>query len=152
MKLDEFSADFTKLCNKYKIYPSGSLRLVDATDSNVESFSIGTAKERYVGAVKDKTGPFMTCNVNYRQPKPVNCNTGLRVQVSSDIAGYDCPVTGKWIDGRRDHRENLKRQGCRNLEVGESRDAQKNIERETNAFCKTMAHDMVMTAVKQLDL
>jgi hypothetical protein len=36
-----------------------------------------------------------------------------------DYKGYDCPVTGKWIEGRAAHRENLKRQGCRLHEPGE---------------------------------
>jgi len=37
-----------------------------------------------------------------------------------DYPGYECPVTGAWIEGRRAHRENLKRTGCRILEPGES--------------------------------
>lgn len=40
-------------------------------------------------------------------------------QVRRDIPGYDCPVTGKWIEGRRAHEENLKRHGCRVVEKGE---------------------------------
>lgn len=40
--------------------------------------------------------------------------------VQGDIPGYDCPVTGKWIEGRRAHEENLKRHGCRLRETGES--------------------------------
>jgi hypothetical protein len=39
-----------------------------------------------------------------------------------DYSPYDCPVTGKIIEGRHAHEENLKRQGCRLLEPGESRD------------------------------
>lgn len=40
--------------------------------------------------------------------------------VRGDYAGYNCPVTGNWIEGRRAHEENLKRQGCRVLEPGET--------------------------------
>lgn len=40
--------------------------------------------------------------------------------VVADYAGYDCPVTGKRIEGRRAHEENLKRHGCRVLETGET--------------------------------
>lgn len=36
-----------------------------------------------------------------------------------DYAPYQCPVTGKLIDGRKAHQENLKRHGCRVLEPGE---------------------------------
>lgn len=40
--------------------------------------------------------------------------------VKDDFAGYSCPVTGKWIEGRRAHEENLKRHGARVLEPGET--------------------------------
>jgi hypothetical protein len=36
-----------------------------------------------------------------------------------DNVGYHCPVTDKWIGSKREHRENLKQQGCRVLETGE---------------------------------
>lgn len=39
--------------------------------------------------------------------------------VRGDYAPYNCPVTGKPIEGRRAHEENLKRHGCRILEPGE---------------------------------
>lgn len=39
--------------------------------------------------------------------------------VRGDYAGYNCPVTGNWIEGRRAHEENLKKHGCRVLEGGE---------------------------------
>lgn len=39
--------------------------------------------------------------------------------VRGDYAGYNCPVTNTWIEGRRAHEENLKRHGCRVLETGE---------------------------------
>lgn len=39
--------------------------------------------------------------------------------ISVDQTGYSCPVTGKWIRSKREHRENLQRQGCRVLEGGE---------------------------------
>lgn len=40
--------------------------------------------------------------------------------VRADYAGYDCPITGKRIEGRRQHHENLRRHGCRILEAGEA--------------------------------
>lgn len=45
--------------------------------------------------------------------------------VRGDYAGYDCPVTGKRVEGRRAHEENLKRQGCRVFEPGEREAAQR---------------------------
>lgn len=39
--------------------------------------------------------------------------------VAMDYAGYECPVSGKWIEGKKAHEENLKRTGCRIFEPGE---------------------------------
>lgn len=39
--------------------------------------------------------------------------------VRGDYEGYNCPITGNWIEGRRAHEENLRRHGCRVLEPGE---------------------------------
>lgn len=50
--------------------------------------------------------------------------------VASDFAGYSCPVTGKWVEGRRAHEENLKRNECRVLEAG-----------ETDAVCRNRAEE-----------
>lgn len=40
--------------------------------------------------------------------------------VRGDYAAYDCPITGKRIEGRRAHEENLARHGCRVYESGET--------------------------------
>ncbi len=52
--------------------------------------------------------------------------------ISGDYEAYECPVTGKMIEGRVAHRENLKQTGCRLLERGEFEDAKKNGERYRN--------------------
>jgi hypothetical protein len=36
-----------------------------------------------------------------------------------DYPGYVCPVSGKYVEGRRAHKENLEKHGCRVLEPGE---------------------------------
>lgn len=41
-------------------------------------------------------------------------------RVLADYAGYSCPITGQWIEGRRAHQENLKKHGCRVYEAGET--------------------------------
>jgi putative FmdB family regulatory protein len=43
--------------------------------------------------------------------------------VRGDYAGYECPVSGIWIEGKRAHEENLKKHGCRVLESGETQQA-----------------------------
>jgi hypothetical protein len=40
-------------------------------------------------------------------------------RVVGDYAPYECPVTGKWIAGRKQHLENLAKHGCHVLEQGE---------------------------------
>lgn len=62
--------------------------------------------------------------------EPQSCYCGATAQkifsapaVHGDFKPYSCPVTGKLIDGRRAHEENLKRTGCRVLESGETQAA-----------------------------
>lgn len=57
---------------------------------------------------------------------PQNCSCGAPAEkvicapaIRADYAGYNCPVTGNWIEGKRAHEENLRRHGCRVLEPGE---------------------------------
>lgn len=40
-------------------------------------------------------------------------------RVFGDLEAYECPVTGKRIDGWKEHQNNLARHGCRVLEPGE---------------------------------
>lgn len=42
--------------------------------------------------------------------------------VAPDYPPYECPVTGRLIQGRREHTENLKRLGCRVYEPGETQE------------------------------
>lgn len=57
-------------------------------------------------------------------PEACSCGAVMERIISApmvrpDYAGYACPITGKWIEGRRAHTENLKKHGCRLLEKGE---------------------------------
>lgn len=40
-------------------------------------------------------------------------------QVMRDIKPYRSPIDGRWIDGKRERREDLKRNGCREVDPGE---------------------------------
>ncbi|MGD9674493.1 MAG: FmdB family zinc ribbon protein [Candidatus Nitrosocosmicus sp.] len=58
-------------------------------------------------------------------PEVCDCTGPMERQIAAptvrgDYPGYDCPITGKWIEGRRAHEENLKKHGCRVLEAGET--------------------------------
>ena len=63
--------------------------------------------------------------------------------VRGDFAGYSCPITGKWIEGRRAHEENLARHGCRVLESGETEQAKRNAAAADDAFAERIAETAV---------
>lgn len=46
-------------------------------------------------------------------------------RISADYPGYQCPISGKWIEGKKAHRENLAKHDCRVLETGETEMAMK---------------------------
>lgn len=54
--------------------------------------------------------------------------------VKGDYPGYSCPVTGKWIEGRRAHEENLAKHGCRVLESGETEEFKRRREEDERAL------------------
>lgn len=65
------------------------------------------------------------------------------LHVSSDYKGYTCPVSGKWIEGRAAHRENLKRTGCRILEKGEREQNERNRRESEERSVNQLAEKMV---------
>ena len=71
-----------------------------------------------------------------------------RGSISSDYEGYECPVTGKWVEGRKAHRDNLKRTGCRLLEPGEKEDVQKNGKKRREAAIDKAVDRAVEMAAK----
>lgn len=54
--------------------------------------------------------------------------------ISVDNTGYNCPVTGKWVGSKREHRENLARTGCRVLESGETQEAARRREADESSL------------------
>lgn len=62
-------------------------------------------------------------------------------QLAGDYQAYDCPITGKPVEGKAAHRENLKRHGCRLLEKGETREAPKRREESLNASIDSILKD-----------
>lgn len=69
------------------------------------------------------------------------CETQMERQLSApavlaDYAGYSCPISGKWIEGRRAHEENLARHGCRVLEGGETEQARRRGSEEASLLDK----------------
>jgi hypothetical protein len=70
-------------------------------------------------------------SVPLESPKKARPDYSMRSHLAApmvvgDYAPYECPVTGKMIEGRYAHTENLKNTGCRILEKGEREDKKKN--------------------------
>ena len=80
----------------------------------------------------------------YAEPQTCECGqVAAKVLVApavlADLPGYSCPITGKWVEGRRAHNENLARHGCRVYEPGETRQARQRAVQEEEALLETIA-------------
>lgn len=69
----------------------------------------------------------------------------LAPEVWDDLPGYESPIDGRWVEGRRARREDLKRHGCRPYEgrEQEEREAKKyraEQERKLDQLAEKMAH------------
>lgn len=67
--------------------------------------------------------------------------------VFGDLPGYESPVTGKWIDGRKARREDLKRTNSRpwegiEQERKEAAKIQRDNDRKQDQLAEKMAHRM----------
>jgi putative FmdB family regulatory protein len=74
----------------------------------------------HTGHYFERVHSIAECDV----PQICSCGSHAERQMSAprvmgDYAGYTCPVTGDWIEGKKAHRENLAKHGCRVLENGE---------------------------------
>lgn len=47
--------------------------------------------------------------------------------IAKDYTGYVSPASGKWVEGKRAHLEDLKQTGCRIYEKGETEAYLKNL-------------------------
>lgn len=80
---------------------------------------------------------------DYNDPQQCQCGTIAVKQLAApavrgDYAGYSCPVTGAWIEGRRAHEENLRKHGCRVLEPGETESVRRNTALEESRLDKAV--------------
>lgn len=71
-------------------------------------------------------------------------------QISSDYAPYDCPVTGRTIDGRIEHRANLERHGCRVIEKGETAESKRRKEDYTEAKTERQVNAAITDIAAQI--
>ena len=77
--------------------------------------------------------------------EPQSCECGGKAErqivapfISPDYAPYDCPITGKRIEGRKEHEANLAAHGCRVLEPGETQEAQRRAAADEATFDKNL--------------
>lgn len=76
--------------------------------------SCGNREERYLKLHEYKL--VQDCSVCTFQLEKIL----MPAKISVDYVGYECPITGKWIEGKKAHRENLAIHGRRILEKGET--------------------------------
>jgi hypothetical protein len=65
--------------------------------------------------------------------------------VIGDLPGYDSPIDGKWVEGRKARREDLKRTGCRpweglEQEKKEAARIRAEQDRKTDQMAEKIAH------------
>lgn len=88
-----------------------------------------------------KTEPDYRTVAARNDPRPCNECGGetlrhhvYRPMVRPDYPGYVSPATGKWVEGRAAHKEDLKQSGCRIYEPGETQAFLKNKEQRQKDF------------------
>lgn len=80
---------------------------------------------------------------DFEVPQFCACNSPATRVISTprfavDNVDYQCPITGKHIFSKREHRENLARHDCRVFEPGEKEAASKLRKAEEDAFDKAI--------------
>lgn len=141
-----FQTELFALLKKHNLHLSGTLRIIELSDKwDVSTAQLSVEPTRNLYGGPDRGGPFLMATIREKPTEPVSIR-GKAAQIMSDIKEYHCPVTGKLIDGKREHRENLKRNNCRLLEPGETREHRKNADRQREASLDTM----VSKAVREL--
>src|SRR6267154_5225545 len=58
--------------------------------------------------------------------------------VRGDLPGYESPIDGRWVEGRRARHEDLRRSGCRPYETGEKEYHERNRLRENERLEATI--------------
>lgn len=67
---------------------------------------------------------------DYKQAQQCACGAEAEKVISKpmiavDYPAYQSPATGKWVEGKKAHLEDLKQSGCRIFEPGEREDAKR---------------------------
>ena len=150
--MSKFVSELQALLQRHNLHLQGSIRVVSLNDSrwDAETATLQWQDTRKLPEGIDRTGPFLDASIDELPQKPQDCNLGFRGYVRGDYQGYQSPVDGRWIDGKREHHEALKRNGCRILEKGESERSMKSREAAYEQSVKDTASKMVESAVAKL--
>lgn len=92
--------------------------------------------------------------VDYLQPQQHTCGeTAVKIlsapMVVVDYPGYVSPATGKWVEGKKAHLQDLKESGCRIFEPGERNDMEKRLKEEDKKL-DTFVNDSVEKVYAEL--
>ncbi|QGH72951.1 MAG: hypothetical protein [Siphoviridae sp. ctdEk19] len=71
--------------------------------------------------------------------------------VRADLPGYESPATGRWVEGRRERVEDLRRSGCVEYDPEMKKDASR-IRAADEAKAEARLDDAVMQTAGQLGL
>jgi hypothetical protein len=93
-------------------------------------------------------GQIVTSEEFLRNAKGIR--PGFAPMISCDYSEYNCPITGKVISGKKEHKENLQRHGCRLFEKGEREHFIKTSQREKDEKIEKMSEQAVINTVKNL--
>lgn len=146
-----FLRGLMELMEDHGVYLSGEMRLIDGHGEkwDLKTFRCDIAPEVTRSGIKDSTGPFLVASIQEKPVAPVNCNLGFRPLICGDIEPYTCPVTGKVVGGRAQHRDNLKRHNCRILEKGDKEWARKKRDESFNESVEKTVHEAVAQVAKE---
>jgi len=148
MDITEIAAEIRAVAEKHGIYLMGRLRIATGEQWEADTFTAQGKEIVTIGRAIDRNGPFLEFAVKEKRQEAEVFDNVAVPQISSDYGVYDCPVTGKMIEGRADHRENLKRTGCRLLEKGE-REHNEKIRREESDRHTEQVTDKVCKEIYQ---
>jgi hypothetical protein len=144
--MKEFIDEVIALCTKHNVTLEGQLLVhPDAHPQNL----VHTGQAKW-GQFNVRGYNALMFSPAIPEQLPVEIKPDRIIHVQSDYQGYNCPVTGKWIDGKVAHRDNLKRHNCHITEAGEkehsARTREENTEKHAERNSQMLAEKIMARA------
>lgn len=126
-KAKAFAKELDALIKKHSVVLGasfGHISVKSIKGAKLLGYDVVDEIEVNIGGAIGKAKDNIWIRFEYRIPKTRNKGATIKnaPMISPDYASYTCPVTGRPIKGRTEHRENMKKHGSRQLEPGESRE------------------------------